>query len=118
MYLGQQESCCSEEGGDHHDNHDQKQFEFFHAPIMRRVKRNSDPQLPLLLSLPQRYDNRLNRTYFLPLDPDLDLFAFGPPALADLEARNSLLPSGFMPLIEPERDGSNGKPEQLGDLFS
>lgn len=118
MQLFQQEPGDGENTGDNHDQGSGEEVEFVHASIMRRRGGNSDPQLPPLPSLPQRDLCCLNRSHFLLLDPGLDLFAFGPPALADLEAGKALFASRLVPLIEPKGNGANRESQQLSNLLS
>ena len=112
-----QEFRDGEHGGYDDDEHDEQQLEFLHAPIMRRVELNSDPQVPLLPSLPQRDSDGLNGPPFLLLYPGFDLPALCAPALAYLETGDTFQASRLVPSIEPKRDRANGESKQLSNII-
>ena len=69
--------------------------------------RDSDPQMPPLLRLPQRDGGGLNGTPFLLRDPGVELFSLRAPTLADLETRDAIEASRFVPFVKPESHGAN-----------
>jgi len=107
MRLRHEDLRDGEYGGGGHDQQSEEQFEFVHPPKMRRLDGNLDLQMPRLPCLPQRDGHSLNGAHFLRLDPGLDLFAFRPPALADLEAGDALLSTRLVPFVEPDGHGAN-----------
>jgi hypothetical protein len=70
MPLDQHKLGQVEHAGDHHQGSEDER-EFLRGSSMRLARSLSEPQLPPLLSLPQRNVGRLDRPHFLPLKSDL-----------------------------------------------